>query len=129
MALAASGTVSLELAAAGTPMVIAYDANPLTVWVARRLVLVDTATLVNLVTGTRAVPEFFVERLHAGADRAGGRGLLVDPAAAAAQRAAGAAAMELLGRGGEPPGLRAARSVLAAIERLPADGASPPSAE
>ena len=29
-ALAASGTVSLELAAAGTPMVIAYDANPLT---------------------------------------------------------------------------------------------------
>ena len=29
-ALAASGTVSLELAAAGTPMVIAYDANALT---------------------------------------------------------------------------------------------------
>jgi lipid-A-disaccharide synthase len=41
--------------------------------------------------------------------------LLDDPAAAAAQRAVGARAMELLGRGGEPPGLRAARSVLAAI--------------
>ena len=74
VALAASGTVSLELAAAGTPMVIGYDASPLTVWLAKRLVRVETATLVNLVTGTRAVPEFLAERLHAGADRAGGRG-------------------------------------------------------
>ena len=50
VALAASGTVSLELAAAGTPMVIAYDANALTVWMVRRLMRIDTATLVNLVT-------------------------------------------------------------------------------
>ena len=116
MALAASGTVSLELAAAGTPMVIAYDANPLTGWLAMRLVLIDTATLVNLVTDTRAVPEFLFERLHAGArSRRRSSALLDDPAAAAAQRAAAERAMELLGRGGEPPGLRAARSVLAAI--------------
>ena len=64
VALAASGTVSLELAAAGTPMVIAYDANALTVWMVRRLIRIDTATLVNLVTDTRAVPEFLFERLH-----------------------------------------------------------------
>ena len=38
--------------------------------------------------------------------------LLDDPDAAAAQRAVGALAMDILGRGGEPPGLRAARSVL-----------------
>lgn len=117
VALAASGTVSLELAAAGTPMVIAYDANRLTVWVARRLVKVETATLVNLVTGTRAVPEFLAEdctpeRIAPAVER-----LLADPDAAAAQRAAGEAAMRLLGRGGEPPGLRAARSVLAALSR------------
>ena len=116
-ALAASGTVSLELAAAGTPMVIAYTANPLTGWIAMRLALIDTATLVNLVTDTRVVPEFFLgdctpEKITPAVAR-----LLDDPMAAAAQRAAGERTMELLGRGGEPPGLRAARSVLAAIGR------------
>lgn len=112
-ALAASGTVSLELAAAGTPMVIAYRLNPLSALIARRLIRIDTATLVNLVTGTRAVPEFLQEdctseRLIPAVAR-----LLTDPGAAAAQRAAAAETMALLGRGGEPPGLRAARSVLA----------------
>ena len=117
-ALAASGTVSLELAAAGTPMVIAYDASALTNWMVRRMVRVDTATLVNLVTETRAVPEFLFDDCTAESHHAGGRdAALRRPAAAAAQRAAGERAMQLLGRGGEPPGLRAARSVLAAISR------------
>jgi lipid-A-disaccharide synthase len=58
VALAASGTVSLELAAAGTPAVIAYDMSWLTWQVMRRMVRVDTVTLTNLVSGTRAVPEF-----------------------------------------------------------------------
>jgi lipid-A-disaccharide synthase len=112
VALAASGTVSLELAAQGAAMVIGYRVHPLTAPLARRLIRVESATLVNLVTGTRAVPEFFQERctpdrLAAALDR-----LLDDPAAAAAQRAVGDRAMEILGRGGEPPGLRAARSVL-----------------
>ena len=113
VALAASGTVSLELAAAGTPMVIGYDTNRLTAWVVRRLVRVETATLVNLVTGTRAVPEFLVEDCTPDRIRPAVEALLLDPEAAQAQKAAGAEAMRLLGRGGEPPGLRAARSVLA----------------
>ena len=116
-ALAASGTVSLELAAAGTPMVIAYDANPLTGWLVRRMALIDTATLVNLVTDTRAVPEYFLGDCTAEKIAPAVARLLDDPDAAAAQREAGARTMELLGRGGEPPGLRAARSVLAAISR------------
>lgn len=112
-ALAASGTVSLELAAAGAPMVIAYRLNPISALIARRLIRIDTATLVNLVTGTRAVPEFLQEdctpeRLIPAVAR-----LLTEPEAAAAQRAAAAETMALLGRGGAPPGLRAARSVLA----------------
>lgn len=115
-ALAASGTVSLELAAAGTPMVIAYRLNPISALIARRLVRIDTATLVNLVTETRTVPEFLQqdcvpERLAPEVAR-----LLIEPEAAAAQRAAAAETMALLGRGGEPPGLRAARSVLAHLE-------------
>lgn len=115
VALAASGTVSLELAAAGTPMVIGYTANPVTGWIAMRLALIDTATLVNLVTDTRVVPEFFLgdctpDRIAPAVAR-----LLGDPALQAEQRAAGELTMTLLGRGGEPPGLRAARSVLGAL--------------
>ena len=58
MALAASGTVSLELAAADTPMVIAYDMAPLSRFLIGAMLKVDTVTLVNLVSETRAVPEF-----------------------------------------------------------------------
>jgi lipid-A-disaccharide synthase len=117
VALAASGTVSLELAAAGTPMVIGYAANPLSVFLVKRLIRIETATLVNLVTGTRAVPEFLFERCEPELIAPAVETLLREPAAATAQEAAGALAMTLLGRGGEPPGLRAARSVLGALGR------------
>lgn len=117
VALAASGTVSLELAAAGTPMVIAYGANPLTAWLAKRLVRIDTVTLVNLVTDTRTVPEYLLENCTAARISPAVELLLSDRNAATAQRAAEERTMELLGRGGEAPGLRAARSILTAIER------------
>lgn len=115
VALAASGTVSLELAAAGTPMVIAYSASWLTEQIVQRMVRIDTATLVNLVTDTRAVPEFVFGDCRADAIAPAVARLLDDPVAAAAQRAVGAQAMQDLGRGGEAPGLRAARSVLRAV--------------
>lgn len=58
LAMASSGTVSLELAATSTPMVIGYDLN----WISRQIIgsmlLVDTVTLVNLITSTRVIPEF-----------------------------------------------------------------------
>lgn len=118
-ALAASGTVSLELAAQGAPMVIAYAANALTAAVVRRMVRIDTVTLVNLVTETRAVPEFLLGDCRAGLIAPAVARLLDDPAAAEAQRDAADRAMALLGRGGEAPGLRAARSVLSAVASRP----------
>jgi lipid-A-disaccharide synthase len=63
------------------------------------------------------VPEFLAEACTPALIAPAVERLLVEPEAAAAQRAAGERAMALLGRGGEPPGLRAARSVLAAIGR------------
>lgn len=109
VALAASGTVSLELAAAGTPMVIAYDMNWLSRQIIGRMLKVDTVTLVNLVSETRAVPEFIgadcqPERIAEGLLK-----LLDDPSQ---QSAAMALTMQRLGQGGEAPGLRAARAVL-----------------
>ncbi len=114
-ALAASGTVSLELAQQGTPMVIAYRLNPLTELLIRPLLKVDTVTLVNLVSGTKAVPEFLGPACRPEALAEALDALLRDPAAQAAQRSAMAQTMAALGRGGEPQGLRAARAVLAVL--------------
>ena len=112
VALAASGTVSLELAANGCPMVIAYDMHPLSLWLMRRAALIDTVTLVNLVSEARVVPEFIGPDCRAEKIVPALESVLADPTA---QRAAMALTMERLGRGGEPPGLRAARSVLASL--------------
>ena len=114
VALAASGTVSLELAANGCPMVIAYDMHPLTLWLMRRAALVDTVTLVNLVSETRVVPEFIGRDCQPEKIAPALEALLADPTA---QAAAMALTMARLGRDGEPPGLRAARSVLRALGR------------
>ncbi|SEN66036.1 lipid-A-disaccharide synthase [Loktanella fryxellensis] len=109
VALAASGTVSLELAAAGTPMAIAYDMNWLSRQIIGRMLLVDTVTLVNLVSDTRTVPEFIGPDCTSSRIADGLRDVLARPQA---QQAAMALTMDRLGRGGEAPGLRAARSVL-----------------
>ncbi len=110
VAIAASGTVSLELAANACPMVIAYDMNPITLWLMRRAALIDTVTLVNLVSETRAVPEFIGPRCRA--DLIAPEVLRLLAEGAGAQAEAMRVTMARLGRGGEPPGLRAARSVL-----------------
>ena len=57
-ALAASGTVALELAVARTPAVIAYKTNILTAMIARWLVKARFANLVNLILEREAIPEF-----------------------------------------------------------------------
>lgn len=117
LALAASGTVSLELAAAGTPMVIAYDMAWLSRQVIGQMLKVETVTLVNLVSQTRAVPEFLGRDCVPEKIAGGLLGVMADPAA---QTAAMALTMERLGQGDAPPGLRAARSVLQAIGKIPA---------
>ncbi|NNE51695.1 MAG: lipid-A-disaccharide synthase [Sulfitobacter sp.] len=109
VALAASGTVSLELAAAGTPMVIAYQMNWLTHRIMERLAKIDTVTLVNLVTETRVVPEFLGANCRPGPIA---REILKVLAAPERQQEAMTLTMERLGRGGEAPGLRAAKAVL-----------------
>lgn len=116
-ALAASGTVSLELAATDTPMVIGYDMAPLSRLLIGTLLKVGTVTLVNLVSDTRAVPEFLGRACRPEAMAAALVPLLTDPQAAAPQRAAMAETMRRLGRGGEPPGLRAAASTLWAMDQ------------
>ncbi len=59
-ALAASGTVTLELALTKTPMVVAYKVD-LVISTLRYLIKAKTCVLPNLITGERAVPEFLQE--------------------------------------------------------------------
>ncbi|MCB2135043.1 MAG: lipid-A-disaccharide synthase [Rhodobacteraceae bacterium] len=112
LALAASGTVSLELAAHQVPMVIAHDFNRLTWWMMKRAALIDSVTLVNIVSETRAVPEFLGPACRPGRIARALARLIDDEGARAEQIAAMSLTMERLGQGGEAPGLRAARSVL-----------------
>jgi lipid-A-disaccharide synthase len=115
VAIAASGTVSLELAANACPMVIAYRMNPLTMWLMKRAALVDTVTLVNLVSETRHVPEFLGADCQPDKIAAALLALMEPGPARDAQLAAMDLTMQRLGKGGEAPGLRAARSILAAL--------------
>lgn len=112
VALAASGTVSLELAAARTPMVIGYDMAWLSRVVLPRLMLIDTVTLVNLVSETRVVPEFIGKACQPAPMAEAVLEVLDTPAK---QLAAMDTTMQRLGRGGEDPGLRAAKAVLSAL--------------
>ncbi|SFM14285.1 lipid-A-disaccharide synthase [Shimia aestuarii] len=116
VALAASGTVSLELAAAGTPMVIAYDMNWLSRQIIGMMLKVDTVTLVNLVSETRAVPELIGAACRADRIAPVVLDVLGDPSA---QAEAMQITMDRLGRGGEAPGIRAAKAVLDGLGRLP----------
>jgi lipid-A-disaccharide synthase len=61
VALAASGTVTLELALAGTPMVVAYKVDAIIAPVLRRLIKAPSTVLPNLVLGQKVFPEFHQE--------------------------------------------------------------------
>jgi len=112
VALAASGTVSLELAASETPMVIAYDMSWLSWQIMSRMAQIDTVTLVNLIVGQNIVPEFLGPACKPDDISAALIELLDDKSARLKQMAAMNTTMLKLGRDGEAPGLRAARSVL-----------------
>ncbi len=60
-ALAASGTVTLELALAGLPMVVGYKADWLIAFVKNHLINVQSIVLANLVLGYNAFPEYLQE--------------------------------------------------------------------
>jgi len=55
--LLASGTVTLEAAIVGVPMVVAYKMPRFSFWLARHLVKVPYVSLVNILAGRRLVPE------------------------------------------------------------------------
>lgn len=122
LGLAASGTVAVELALAGVPSVIAYRVAFVTATLARVLLRVEFASLVNLILERGAVPELLQEECRPdGLARELDR--LLGPEGAA-QIAAVQPALDALGRGDTPPSQRAAEAVLDVIARRGAAGQS-----
>jgi lipid-A-disaccharide synthase len=111
-AIAASGTVTTEIALAGTPMVVAYRLGALTYALVRPFVRVDYITLANILLDRPAVPEL-IQRKCTGMRLTGAvLPLLRDETARLRQQRDLADAMTKLGLGRERPSLRAARAVL-----------------
>lgn len=111
-ALAASGTVTSELALAGVPMAVAYRVGWLTSVLMRPFIRVRHITLVNLLLQRAAVPEFVQGRCRAELMAPCVVRLLTDEPYRDRQKADLREAVHLLGVDEEPPSLRAARALL-----------------
>ncbi len=114
-AMAASGTVALELALAGVPALVAYRLNPLTHALLRRMVKVGHIHLLNLILERAVVPELIQgdctpERLAATVES-----LLADETRRRAQIVACREALRQLGLGELSPSRGAADIVLSII--------------
>jgi lipid-A-disaccharide synthase len=116
-ALAASGTVTLELALAHVPMVVAYRVLPWEGLIVRAVVQVSSASLPNLVLGETVVPEFMQEDCTA-EKLAEGLGLLLgDTPERRRQLEAFTRLDQIFGTDDEQPSARAARMTLEVIEK------------
>jgi lipid-A-disaccharide synthase len=118
-ALAASGTVTTELALARTPMVVGYRVGALTYTLALPFFSIKYFTLVNLILDRLAVPEFLQADCNPRTLADAVVPLLTDKAKAAAQVRDLDEAAKLLGEGGAPPSLRAAQALLDFIQNKP----------
>ncbi len=112
LALAASGTVTMEAMLAGCPLVVAYRVAPLTAWIARAFRLVKTpwVALPNVLAGGEIVPELLQGRARGVLLGAELLRLYDDPQARGRMRAEFARLSTLLGQGASE---QAARAVLA----------------
>jgi lipid-A-disaccharide synthase len=114
-ALTKSGTVTLELALAGVPMVVAYKVGYVEGEIARRLISIDVASLPNLILGRKAIPEFIDRGWDSGTLAATVAPLLAGGAEREAQLAAFAQVEARMAVGGLAPSDRAAEIVIAAM--------------
>ena len=110
-----SGTSSLEMAVAGVPHIVAYRVNPITAAIARRLVKVPHASLVNLLCGREVVPECIQEDCTPEKLTSALLPLLQDEAFIAAQRQGFAETLAKLHAPEGAPSEAAAAAVLAAL--------------
>jgi lipid-A-disaccharide synthase len=115
-ALAASGTVTLELALANIPTIAAYRGSVVEAFVARKLIRLHMFILANLVLGDLIVPEYLQEDCTAEKLAAAVAGILEDGPARARQIDAFARLDEVMHVGEASPSQQAAAQVIATFE-------------
>ena len=64
VAIVKSGTVALEVAKAGTPMVVTYRVHPISAWMFRRVSLTQYVNLVNILKNKEVIPELLQEHCN-----------------------------------------------------------------
>jgi lipid-A-disaccharide synthase len=117
--LAASGTVTTEIALQGAPVVIAYKLGWITWAIARAFLFKSPyAALINVAAGKEAAPEFIQTKMTADNLAAAVGRLLDEPAAREAQIAAQNVALEKMGHGGPAAQDVAADAVLSVMNRV-----------
>ena len=116
VALAASGTVTAEIALSHTPMVVGYKVGGLTFFLSKFLMTVTHITLINILLGREAVPEFLQAKATPENLAGAVEHLFRDAGARVAQVEAMKDFGRLLGEGDETPSLRAARVLLEFVE-------------
>ncbi len=119
VALAASGTVSLELALAGVPHVVAYRGSALSALAFKFFRLTRFINLINILVGHEAVPERTQSRCRPEILVDDLALLIRDDMRRVAQRADFSAALSKLSPGGERPSRRAAQTILSLIPKRP----------
>jgi lipid-A-disaccharide synthase len=103
VALAASGTVTVEAALLGTPMVTFYKVTTPSWIVGKLLVRVPFYSMVNLIAGKMVVPELMQGRMTGEAIAREARRLLDNPAAREEMKAGLAEVRDRLSGGGDAP--------------------------
>jgi lipid-A-disaccharide synthase len=116
-ALAKSGTVTLELALAGVPMVTAYRTGAVEAWILIRAINVKSVILANLVVGENVVPEFLQQDCTPEKLAPALRDVLDDSPLRRRQVEAFAGIDTVMSTGNQPPGVRAADIVLATLRK------------
>jgi lipid-A-disaccharide synthase len=116
VALAASGTVTAEIALARTPMVVAYKVGGLTYFLSKFLMTVKYMALINILLDREAAPEYLQARATPQALADAVAHLFADAGARAAQVEAMNEFGRRLGEGDEAPSQRAARVLLDFVE-------------
>jgi lipid-A-disaccharide synthase len=115
LALAASGTVTVETAILGTPMVTFYQVSPLTWWAGRHLVKVPFLSMVNLIADRQIIPELIQHDMTAASITAAAHEILSSSQRADAMRAELAGVRSALTLAGDPL-QRAARIVIQSLQ-------------
>lgn len=116
-ALTKSGTVTLELALAGVPMVTAYRGGAVEAWIARRVIRTSSVILANLVIGENVIPEFLQEDCVPDKLAAALQDVLGDTPLRRRQLEAFAKLDAIMATDKRPPSFQAADVVLATLRR------------